>query len=65
MNWVRDEYGIERRILIGNDYVSPVRPAPPPTLANVVVHVDACLDEQVEFSVTLSRNRRVTKAIEA
>ena len=27
--------------------------------------IAACLDEQVEFSLTLSRNRRVTKAIEA
>ena len=27
--------------------------------------IGACLDEQVEFSLTLSRNRRVTKAIEA
>ncbi len=27
--------------------------------------IAACLDEQIEFSLTLSRNRRVTKAIEA
>jgi hypothetical protein len=27
--------------------------------------IGACLDEQVEFLLTLSRNRRVTKAIEA
>src|SRR5512135_258593 len=27
--------------------------------------IGACLDERVEFSLTLSRNRRVTKAIEA
>ena len=27
--------------------------------------IGACLDEQVEFSLTLSRNRRVTKAIDA
>ena len=27
--------------------------------------IAACLDEQIEFSLTLSRNRRVTKAIQA
>ena len=27
--------------------------------------IGACLDEQVEFSLTLSRNRRVTKAIDS
>ena len=27
--------------------------------------IGACLDEQAEFSLTLSRNRRVTKAIES
>ena len=27
--------------------------------------IAACLDEQVEFSLALSRNRRVTTAIEA
>ena len=27
--------------------------------------IGACLDEQIEFSLTLSRNRRVTTAIEA
>ena len=27
--------------------------------------IAACLDEQIEFSLTLSRNRRATKAIQA